>query len=159
VNRKHDFDVEVAVVLGMRTDEVSRVTTAFLEQVRRAITETGFAYLRGFGRFQVAHETGGKRQTVELKSVHSGGTRTVDVEVKHRVHFKRARPFANQIHTQWALEQNMEKHGVDEQVDQEKMEKMAAEGCPNCGSKLERHGKVLLCPKCGSEPFENPSGG
>ena len=48
----------------------------------------------------------------------------------------------------------MNKYGVDEGVDQESLEKKAAEGCPHCGSKLEKHGQVLLCPKHGSEPFE-----
>lgn len=48
----------------------------------------------------------------------------------------------------------MDKYGVDEAVDQEKLEKQASEGCPECGSPVERHGSTLLCPKCGSAPFE-----
>jgi len=48
----------------------------------------------------------------------------------------------------------MEKFGVDEQQNQENLEKIAGEGCPKCGAKLERHGQVLLCPNCGSQPFE-----
>jgi len=48
----------------------------------------------------------------------------------------------------------LEKYGVDESVDQEKLEKQAGEGCPECGQKLERHGKVLMCPTHGTEPFE-----
>lgn len=48
----------------------------------------------------------------------------------------------------------MDKYGVDEQIDQENLEKRAAEGCPKCGSALERHGNVIICPKCGSKPFE-----
>jgi len=48
-----------------------------------------------------------------------------------------------------------EKYAVDEdQGDQEQLEKKAAEGCPECGSKVERHGNVLMCPKCGTAPFE-----
>jgi ribosomal protein S27AE len=55
----------------------------------------------------------------------------------------------------------MEKYGVDESagVDQEKLEKQAAKGCPTCGSKLEKHGSVLKCPSCGTEPFEPPREG
>lgn len=48
----------------------------------------------------------------------------------------------------------MEKYGVDESTDQEKLEKQAAEGCPVCGRKPEKHGKVLMCPVHGTEPFE-----
>jgi ribosomal protein S27AE len=52
----------------------------------------------------------------------------------------------------------MEKYGVDEGVDQEKLEKQSAQGCPKCGCKLEKHGKVLICTHCGSEPFEEGNG-
>ena len=46
----------------------------------------------------------------------------------------------------------MEKYGVvTGSLD---LTKTAADGCPKCGSKVERHGNVLLCPKCGTVPFE-----
>ena len=48
----------------------------------------------------------------------------------------------------------MEKYAVDESVDPG-LEKQAAQGCPKCGGKVEQHGKVLMCPKCGTEPFES----
>lgn len=49
----------------------------------------------------------------------------------------------------------MEKYAVDEDVNVDAMEKAAAEGCPQCGSKhLKHYGKVVLCPNCGSKPFE-----
>jgi len=50
----------------------------------------------------------------------------------------------------------MEKYGVDErqEKDDAKLEKQAAEGCPKCGGKLERHGRTIICQNCGSEPFE-----
>jgi len=52
-------------------------------------------------------------------------------------------------------DEEMEKYGVDETVDdQEALEKKASEGCPECGAKLVRQGTVLLCPKHGTEPFE-----
>lgn len=50
--------------------------------------------------------------------------------------------------------EGMEKYGVDEGKDSESLEKSAAEGCPKCGGKVERHGNVLRCPSCGTEPFE-----
>lgn len=50
----------------------------------------------------------------------------------------------------------MDKYGVDEGADQESLEKRASQGCPKCGSqKVIRHGKTLICPNCGTEPFED----
>lgn len=51
----------------------------------------------------------------------------------------------------------MDKYGVDEGVDQEAQEKKAAKGCPVCGAQPAQHGKVLICPTHGSEPFEEKS--
>lgn len=51
-------------------------------------------------------------------------------------------------------EEDMEKYGVDEGVDQEKLEKRAAAGCPECGVTPTRQGNVLICPTHGTEPFE-----
>jgi predicted RNA-binding Zn-ribbon protein involved in translation (DUF1610 family) len=49
----------------------------------------------------------------------------------------------------------MDKFGVDEGIPQENLEKQAAQGCPNCGRKdVIKHGATLICPSCGSEPFE-----
>lgn len=51
---------------------------------------------------------------------------------------------------------SMDKFGVNEGVDQAQLEKTAAQGCPKCGSgKVQVHGTILMCPNCGSEPFEN----
>ena len=49
-------------------------------------------------------------------------------------------------------EEGMEKYGVDETS--KDAQKQAAEGCPECGKKLVKHGNVTLCPEHGSEPFE-----
>lgn len=51
----------------------------------------------------------------------------------------------------------MEKYGVDEGQDQETLEKAAADGCPECGAKCERHGQTLVCPVHGTAPFEKNS--
>ena len=53
-------------------------------------------------------------------------------------------------------EEGMEKYGVDETkgLTSEEQEKRAAKGCPRCGKELIKHGAVVLCPDCGSEPFE-----
>ena len=49
---------------------------------------------------------------------------------------------------------HMEKYGVAEEQQDEKKEKQAAAGCPKCGSPVARHGNTLVCPNCGTEPFE-----
>jgi rubrerythrin len=54
----------------------------------------------------------------------------------------------------------MNKYGVDEgtvAVDKVAQESCLPEQCPACGATCTRHGAVLLCPTCGSKPFEeNP---
>jgi ribosomal protein S27AE len=50
--------------------------------------------------------------------------------------------------------EGMDKYAVDESVSADVMEKAAAEGCPKCGAAVSRHGRVLSCPRCGTEPFE-----
>ena len=50
--------------------------------------------------------------------------------------------------------EGMEKYGVVEGTDSETLEKQAAQGCPKCSGKVEVHGTILRCPKCGTEPFE-----
>lgn len=47
----------------------------------------------------------------------------------------------------------MEKYGVDEDEEQVK-HASSNKACPACGGTLERHGEVLKCTKCGTEPFE-----
>jgi len=50
----------------------------------------------------------------------------------------------------------MEKYGVSEKKDVTQ-NKTATDKkvCPVCGSPLRLHGEVLLCPRCGSKPFED----
>lgn len=48
----------------------------------------------------------------------------------------------------------MDKYAVEEEVDQETLEKKASAGCPICGKKPERHGQLLMCPEHGSAPWE-----
>ncbi len=50
--------------------------------------------------------------------------------------------------------EGMDKFGVSEGVDSEKLEKWASEGCPVCGMETKKLGRLLVCPKHGTEPFE-----
>jgi rubrerythrin len=47
----------------------------------------------------------------------------------------------------------MQKYAVVENTS-DALDKAAAEGCPRCGSAIERDGSVASCPRCGTEPFE-----
>ena len=51
----------------------------------------------------------------------------------------------------------MEKYGV---FTEESADKLGSNEfhCPDCGALIERHGKVLRCPRCGTKPFEEPNG-
>lgn len=69
--------------------------------------------------------------------------------IKHEVRFRKSFYFNQQLQEM----KKMEKLGVDEGVDPN-LEKHAAQGCPECGSPVERHGRILVCPKCGTAPFE-----
>jgi len=54
-------------------------------------------------------------------------------------------------------DEGMEKYGVavePEQTPVQGEKRAEAENCRKCGSKLERHGQVLKCPKCGTLPYE-----
>ena len=51
-------------------------------------------------------------------------------------------------------DEKMEKLGVQEDVDQESLEKKASDDCPVCGKTPVRQGHILLCPVHGSEPWE-----
>lgn len=153
MRRKSDFDTEVAAQLGISRDKVSLITGAFLQTVRNTIVEDGVAMLDRFGKFKAVAYQGGRRGKLE------GDTKkVVPVPIKLRVHFSKAQGFKEQLHEAWAMEGNpMEKYGVDESVDQKNLEKQASEGCPKCSRELVKHGSVLMCPTCGTEPFEQPN--
>jgi transposase len=50
--------------------------------------------------------------------------------------------------------EGMTKYAVDEGVDPTVLEKAASQGCPRCGAAVSVHGRVVECPRCGTEPFE-----
>jgi transposase len=58
-----------------------------------------------------------------------------------------------------ADENGMEKLGVQERVNRDKLEKAASQGCPMCGEQCQKIGSLLRCPVHGTEPFEETDGG
>lgn len=73
--------------------------------------------------------------------------------VQHRVMFRKSHALKLALNeTRRSIE--MDKLGVNESTDDHVMEKAATEGCPQCGAKVVREGQVLICPNCGTEPFE-----
>lgn len=49
----------------------------------------------------------------------------------------------------------MDKYGVDETEQTEKTgQEKRIETCPCCGATIEHHGKIRVCPRCGTKPFE-----
>lgn len=49
----------------------------------------------------------------------------------------------------------MEKYGVDQTDESEEKTSQDQTTCASCGAVLQQHGRVHLCPKCGSEPLES----
>lgn len=155
---KQQLDGQVAALLGKKTPEVSGITTAFLHEVVCALVDQGAVRLTGLGTLRVSVQRG-SREAVLTNAKKKDGTRDrvrVQVNRKYYVVFKRGCALRNALKEKYGKEEIMEKYGVDESLD-ENLEKQAAEGCPVCGKKPERHGKVLMCPQHGSEPFEQPN--
>ena len=159
MRRKRDVDRAIATLLGEKQNVVTRITSAFFSEAMRIIIEDGLLHVDGFGRFRLVRERG-VRQPLELptgtfKKGESAGRHPIVVLSRHKVYFSKARPFRLAVLERHGLKEDaMEKFAVDENVDQQQMEKVSAEGCPKCGSKVEKHGNVLACPSCGTEPFE-----
>lgn len=154
---KHILDRAVAAELGISQQKVGLITSEFLRQFAIHLVDYGVLSVEGLGRFQV--EQVEPRRTVVLttgtfKKGQRAGKRRVEVRTYIRVHFSKGRHLKRLLDEQYK-ESTMEKYGVDENVDQKKLEKQAAEGCPECGRPLTKHGSVLICPEHGSEPFEN----
>lgn len=157
---KAKLDRAVAQSLFVSRKEVRVITAEFITQLRRVLAEQGEATIDGLGRFKVEviePKPGNTRELVTgtFKPGERMGTRTVEVSRYSRVHFSQAGILKRMLNK----ESDMEKYGVDESVNQEHLEKQAAKGCPECGSKLTKHGSVLLCPVHGSSPFEMPQQG
>ena len=157
-NQKYELDRQVALATGFPKEDVGVITGEFINQINLLLCKTGKASVGGLGRFRalVHRFEGAELTTGTFKKGGRNGTRIVRKARQVRVHFTKSRVLRDMLKN-YCQEEPMEKYGVDESVDQKKLEKQASEGCPNCGAKLAKHGNVLICPKCGSEPFEKES--
>lgn len=146
---KHELDVATAGALGVRRSLVGKITREFLWQLRTAAVDTG-VHLQGLGHFRVL------RYRVRWKA----GRETW----RFALRFKPARAVQQQARAAGMEEimgdndEEMSKFGVEtSQHSDEYLGKIASSGCPRCGAaadKLQKHGSVLRCPKCGTAPFE-----
>ena len=124
---KRDIDQKIAAMFGYPLAEVSVITSSFLRLIVHELARGEHVELVNFGTVFITQQDG-----VRVKK---SGT---------------LRRLLQRLRAQGA---NMEKYGVDEGAD-EHLEKRASEDCPKCGSKVAVHGRVLVCPKCGTAPFE-----
>jgi len=138
------IDTRVAATLGRTQPHVALITSIFLRKVVEELIAGNEVYL---------DEVGILRLEMTKEDITS--------RLNAKVHFTKRAYFVRRLretHVRQSEEKGqvfpMDKFGVDESVDQSALEKAASQGCPECGSKVEQHGKVLACPKCGTEPFE-----
>lgn len=161
--RKFDLDRMAAQDLGYPKPLVSKITQAFLDALCVNLVHHHIVHLDRVGRFIVQKRRGGAKNLVDF----DGNVLAGDVPDKVHVNFRKApalramlqRHFQGVEYMDQDNENNegIEKYGVDEATahDQERLEKQAAKGCPECGAHLIKQGSVLLCPTHGSEPFEH----
>jgi nucleoid DNA-binding protein len=162
---KIEADTTIAKDLGVPVLHVAKITAAFIEELVKCISTHKSVTVTGLGKFSVSVTEGRKRKSLCLGGDYWGPKtiQMVAVPQSIKVHFAKSLPLTQALaevleestmdHTN---EEGMSKFGVDENVDQETLEKQAASGCPvdGCGRAPERHGRTLICPVHGSEPFE-----
>lgn len=162
---KHDLEAMVALELGKTRREVRDVVTSFLSHALSALADREQVHLDGFGRFVLVESS--KKSSLPILYDRPGkGKLTKKIPDKRhvilrefRVHFKKSDVFNRILREKYGpghvRRRVMEKFGVDESTDQETLEKQASQGCPRCGSKrVTRHGSLLSCDNCGTEPWE-----
>lgn len=158
MKKKQDLILEVQQQTGYPFKEIKDITAVFLEVLMRAIAEEDQVQLSGFGSFRVITKTGSWSPTLK-KAVNREvlGEQTVPHNKQHMVSFAKGSVLRGMIHYARGKpsEDAMDKYAVDEDVDQEDLEKKANDGCPECGRKVEKHGRTLMCPVHGTEPFES----
>jgi nucleoid DNA-binding protein len=142
VKRKRDLDLEVARLLDMPFNRVSLVTGCFLRTLLHEIVDNREVLVDGFGNFLLKEQKNVAIDHLTQGNFKKGervGTITTKPRKKFRVWFKKSAKFREALADAYGHDKEhttMEKYGVDEGAgDQEKLEKQAAAGCPECGAK------------------------
>lgn len=146
--------MRVAVDLGIDHTFVKQILESFIGHVCSGLVHDGKVRIQGLGVLSIQPFKLNRKIRI-LKGPRAGSM--VNVTVHYRAYFKKAhrlRRMLQEEHVMPKTEPEMEKYGVDEGTDQENLEKKAADGCPECGAMPKRQGNILICPKHGTEPFE-----
>ena len=150
---KEQLDRAVALLLNKPTTHVAEITDAFLREAARTLVEEGAVHLHGLGRLRlhVVHRRALNQPTVvRICQIHFSQAAALRRHVRQHLG-----PTEVIMNNERESDEGMDKFGVDEgQPDQTALEKTSAEGCPDCGGKITRHGNTLVCSNCGTKPFE-----
>jgi len=151
-----EVSARVARELGISVREVRLIVREFLHQAGDHLARNHTLQLEGLGKLSLSIVQAKSSSALVSGPRKKGGgygrrrrivrNRLVLVSFTKSARLKKL--------AQMYVEENMDKLGVDEKTDSEQLEKQSAQGCPECGSKVERHGTVLQCPSCGTAPFE-----
>ena len=149
----------VALRLGMKLKTVTGIIDELTAVVREHLVDMEIVKLDGLGELNVSVTNGRRRVPLRAGNFrkNEGRPMVVDIKKKYTVRFRKSLVLKAAIQARYgpggvAKVVTMEKYGVDETGTEQ--EKKAQAGCPNCGSKVEKHGNVLVCPNCGTSPFE-----
>jgi predicted RNA-binding Zn-ribbon protein involved in translation (DUF1610 family) len=132
--------------------DVAYLTDAFVDELINAVVNHGGFNVRGLGKLVVRIEKGTRISPEQTED-----------PVRVRLYFSKARSLKKLIADNYGLQkgidmdkssEGMTKYAVDEGIDPDVLEKAAAHGCPRCGAPVTQHGRVVECPRCGTEPFE-----
>ena len=141
---KRELDSRIAELTGQSLSQASATTSLFIRLLSQSLAKGRRVDLTGFGTFSV--------RVYETKD------NPLPQDVKFHVHVKKSATLARVLRRYYVPKGSiMEKYGVDEGRQSNQLEKAASEGCPKCGAKVSRQGRTLLCPRCGTEPFESSS--
>lgn len=147
---KGELDERTAQLIYGTKAEVGHITQEFLRQLSLLLAEKGEVTIPRFGKFKA--ERTRMNQKTTLRTANTSETRLVEVRERITVHFSKSDTLRDLLRK----DLEMDKYGVDENFGAGELEKLAAEGCPECGETLVKHGSVILCPVHGSHPFERP---
>lgn len=149
----------VALRLGIHVKTVTGIVDELTAVVRELLADLKVVKMDGLGELNVSIRSGRRRTPLRAGNFKKGVSKpmAVLVQKKYFISFRKSPVLKAAITARHgpgghAVAVPMEKYSVDETGTEQ--EKKAQSGCPSCGSKVEKHGNVLVCPNCGTSPFE-----